>query len=126
MITASALVGVSIAGAIGAPARYVVERAITRRRGGAFPLGTFVVNVSGSLALGVIAGAALYHGFAGAPKAWLGTGFCGAYTTFSTFALETVALDERGQRRVATSYLVLSTIVGCAAAALGLAVAAAV
>jgi len=125
-MTATALAGVSVAGAVGAPARYIVERAITRRRAGAFPLGTFVVNVSGSLVLGLIAGAALYHGFAGAPRAWLGTGFCGAYTTFSTFGLETVALEERGERRVASTYVLLSTIVGCAAAALGLAVAAAV
>ena len=125
-MTAAALLGVSLAGAIGAPARYVVERAITRRRAGSFPLGTLVVNVSGSLVLGLLAGAALYHGFGGAPRAWLGTGFCGAYTTFSTFALETVALAERDERRAATAYVVASTIVGCAAAAVGLVVAAAV
>jgi CrcB protein len=125
-MTVAALVGVSVAGAIGAPARYVVERAVTSRRAGTFPLGTLVVNVSGSLVLGIIAGAALYHGFGGAPRAWLGTGFCGAYTTFSTFGLETVSLAERGEQRVATTYAVASTVIGCAAAALGLLVAAAV
>ena len=125
-MTAAALIGVSVAGAIGAPARYVVDRAITRRRSGAFPLGTFVVNVSGSLVLGLLAGAALYHGFGGAPRAWLATGFCGAYTTFSTFGLETVELAERGDRRAATTYVAASAVIGCAAAAVGLAVAAAV
>ena len=125
-MTVVALVGVSVAGAIGAPARYLVDRAITRRGSGSFPRGTFAVNVSGSLVLGLLAGAALYHGFGGAPRAWLATGFCGAYTTFSTFGLETIALAERGERRVATIYVAASTVVGCAAAAVGLAVAAAV
>ena len=125
-MTAAALAGVSIAGAIGAPARYVVERAITRRRAGTFPVGTLLVNVTGSLVLGLVVGAALYHGFAGAPRVVLGTGFCGAYTTFSTFGLEAVALAQRGERRVATAYVVSSTVVGCAAAALGLVLAAAI
>ena len=125
-MTGAALAGVSVAGAIGAPARYVVERAITRHRAGPLPFGTFLVNVSGSLVLGILAGAALYHGFGGAPRVWLATGFCGAYTTFSTFGLETVALAQRGERRVATTYVALSTIVGCAAAALGLVIATAV
>ena len=125
-MTAEALIGISVAGIVGAPARYVVERAVTRRVPGHFPLGTFVVNVSGSLLLGLITGAALYHGFGGAPRAWMGTGFCGAYTTFSTFGLESVALAERDEPRVATTYVVLSVIIGCAAAALGLAVASAV
>lgn len=125
-MTAVALIGISVAGAIGAPARYVVDRAIARRGSGAFPLGTFVVNVSGSLVLGLLAGAALYHGFSGAPRAWLATGFCGAYTTFSTFGLETVALAERGDSRTAMTYVAASTIVGCAAAALGLVIAGAV
>ncbi|MEA3056915.1 MAG: fluoride exporter [Actinomycetota bacterium] len=124
-MTDAALVGVGVAGAIGAPARYVIDRAITRRRSGPFPVGTFVVNVSGSLLLGLLVGAALYHGFSGAPRAWLATGFCGAYTTFSTFGLETVALGERAERRTAGAYVAASTIIGCAAAAAGLAIAAA-
>jgi len=122
-MTATALAGVSVAGAVGAPARYIVERAITRRRAGAFPLGTFVVNVSGSLVLGLIAGAALYHGFAGAPRAWLGTGFCGAYTTFSTFTFETVRLIEEGDTREAFGNAFGSLVVGGLAAGAGLALA---
>jgi CrcB protein len=68
---------------------------VQSRVGGPFPWGTFVVNVSGSFALGVLTGLALYHAFPEEPRIVLGAGFCGAYTTFSTFGLETVRLLEQ-------------------------------
>ncbi|MGI9080331.1 MAG: fluoride efflux transporter CrcB [Acidimicrobiales bacterium] len=113
-----------VAAAIGAPLRYLIDGYVGDRVEGAFPWGTFVVNVSGSLLLGVLSGLALYHAFPKTPKVVLGTGFCGAYTTFSTFSFETVRLLEEGDLNEALRNA-LGTLVTCAgAAALGLAVAA--
>lgn len=117
-------VGVLIAGAAGAVARYVLDGAVQSRVGGVFPWGTFVINVTGSLVLGVIAGLALYQGLPGAPRAILGTGFCGAYTTFSTFTYESVRLGEEGSRVTALTNVIGSTLAGVLAAGAGLALAA--
>jgi CrcB protein len=92
------LFGIAIAGALGAVARFVVDAFVTDRVSGALPLGTLVVNVSGSFLLGVITGAALYHGFATNARLVLGTGFCGGYTTFSTFTIESIVLVQQGAR----------------------------
>jgi CrcB protein len=112
------------AGAVGAPVRYLVDGAIADRTGGAFPWGTFVVNITGSLLLGFLTGLALYHGFPATPKVVLGTGFCGAYTTFSTHTFETVRLLEDGALRDAARNALGTLAAGTAAAALGLALAA--
>ena len=88
-----------LGGAVGAPARYLVDGVVQSRSRGVAPWGTFVINVSGSFVLGVVTGAVLYHGLGPLPKTALGTGFCGAYTTFSTFSYETVRLLEEGVGR---------------------------
>jgi len=116
--------GLVVAGAIGAPARYLLDSRIQGRAQSAFPWGTLLVNASGSLVLGLITGAALYHAFPAAPKVWLGTGFCGAYTTFSTFTFETLRLLEEGAIGDAVLNASLSLLSGAGAAAIGLAVAA--
>jgi CrcB protein len=95
-VTAAVIGGVAVAGAVGAPCRYLLDGFVQDRTEGVFPWGTFVVNISGSLLLGFLTGLALYHAFGGAPRVWLGTGFCGAYTTFSTFTFESVRLLEEG------------------------------
>ena len=118
------ILGLALAGAVGAPARYLVDAYLLRRTRGGFPLGTLVVNVSGSLVLGFITGLALYHAFPATPKTILGTGFCGAYTTFSTFAYETVRLVEARRLTSARAYLVASLILPAFAAAAGWALAA--
>ena len=118
------VLAVAIAGAIGAPARYLVERAISDRSGRHFPWGTLVVNVTGSLALGFVTGLALYHGLSSTPKTVIGTGFIGAYTTFSTYAYEAVDVAERSNPRVAGAYAIGSIVMGVAAATLGLVLAA--
>jgi CrcB protein len=82
------------------------------------------VNLSGSLVYGAITGLGLYHAFPATPKLLLGTGACGAYTTFSTFALESVLLVREGERLGAALNLVVSVVAGCLAAAIGLALAA--
>ena len=112
------------AGALGAPARYLVDGAIGDRTEGVFPWGTFVVNATGSFALGLLTGLALYHALPATPKLVLGTGFCGAYTTFSTFSFETVRLIEEGAVNEAVRNSLGTLVVGAAAAAAGHALAA--
>lgn len=112
------------AGAAGAPARYLVDRAVTARSRVPTPRGTFVVNVTGSFLAGAVTGLALYHAFPSTARLALGTGFCGAYTTFSTFTVETVRLVEGGAVARAVRHT-LGTAVTCfVAAAAGLALAA--
>ncbi len=118
-----AWLGFVAAAAVGAPLRYVADGLAADRFEGAFPWGTLIVNASGSLLLGFLTGLALYHAFPKTPKVILGTGFCGAYTTFSTFTFETVRLVEEGSIGEALRN-VLGTVATCAAAAaLGLALA---
>jgi fluoride exporter len=124
-VTPSIAVGLVVAGALGAPARYLLDGFVQDRTEGAFPWGTFVVNVTGSFLLGLITGAALYHAFPNTPKVWLGTGFCGAYTTFSTFTFETIRLLEEGDAAEAVRNALASLVVAMLAAAAGLAIAAA-
>jgi fluoride exporter len=112
------------AGAVGAPVRYLLDGVIGDRTNGVFPWGTFVINVTGSLLLGFVTGLALYHGFPDTPKVVLGTGFCGAYTTFSTHNFETVRLLEEGAVNEAARNAAGTLVAGLAAAALGLALAA--
>ncbi len=114
-----------LGGAIGAPTRYLVDGWVQDRVSGVFPWGTFVINVSGSLLLGIVTGLALYHGLGDLPKIAIGTGFCGAYTTFSTFSYETVRLLEEGSIGLAAGNAFGSVAAGLAAAAIGLAITAA-
>ncbi len=116
------VVGIALAGALGAPARFVVERAVQRVGATAFPFGTFVVNVSGSLALGVVVGLGLAHGLDPDVRSVVGTGFLGAYTTFSAYAYETVRRAEDGERAVAIFYAISSVAAACVASAFGLAI----
>jgi fluoride exporter len=119
-----AWVGFVIAAMVGAPLRYLVDGAIAERAEGVFPWGTFVINASGSLLLGVLTGLGLYHAFPKVPKVILGTGFCGSYTTFSTFTYETVELLEEGAVNEAARNAIGTLLVGAGAAALGLVLAA--
>lgn len=124
-MSAPAWLGVVAAGAVGAPVRYLVDGYVRDRAGeGLFPWGTYVVNVTGSLLLGLLTGLGLFHAFPDTPRAVLGTGFCGAYTTFSTFTLETVRLLEEGATNAAFRNAAGTLLVCAGAAAAGVALAA--
>ena len=111
-----------IAGAaVGAPLRYLGDRAIQSRHDTVFPWGTFTVNVLGSLILGIIAGAATAGGASSQVQLALGTGFCGALTTYSTFSYETLRLIEDDARLFAAANVVASIVAGLGAAFLGVA-----
>jgi CrcB protein len=107
-------------GALGAPARYLLDRLVQRRAGGALPWGTLTVNVVGSAVLGALLGAAVPPPAA----AFAGTGFCGALTTFSTFGYETVRLLEDGSVLEAAVNAFGSLLLGLLAAAGSYAIAA--
>ncbi|HEY3687661.1 MAG TPA: fluoride efflux transporter CrcB [Streptosporangiaceae bacterium] len=104
-------------GVVGAPTRYLLDRWIQGRRAGAFPWGTLAVNLSGSLILGFVLGAA--HGLPAAVVTLIGTGFCGALTTFSTFGYETMRLLEDGSVLEAGLNALGSLVAGIALAAAG-------
>jgi CrcB protein len=114
-------VAVAVAGAIGAPLRYVIDGLVSGRIRNTFPFGTFVVNVSGSFVLGLITGLVLYHAFPANGRLIIGVGLIGAYTTFSTFTFEAASLIERGEARLAVLNIGGSVVMGAAAAAAGLA-----
>ena len=111
------------ASAFGACARYVLDGIVSESTAGAFPWGIFCVNVTGSFILGLLTGLGLHHGLARVPRVVLGTGFCGAYTTFSTFTFETVRLFEEGSANDAVRNALGTLIAGSVAAAAGLALA---
>lgn len=112
----------AIGGGAGALARYHLARYVQRRTGGRFPLGTWLINLSGSLLLGLLVGLLLRHpAWPGAAlRLLLGTGFCGAYTTFSSFAFETSQLWRGGGRRAALLNLLSQPLLGGLVAWLGL------
>jgi fluoride exporter len=106
---------VFLGAALGAPARYLTDRAVQARHDSLFPWGTFTVNLVGCLILGGLAGAAVSSPI----LAVLGTGFCGALTTYSTFSYETLRLFEQRAHFYATIYVTVSVVVGLGAALLG-------
>ncbi|MEU8078165.1 fluoride efflux transporter CrcB [Catellatospora citrea] len=110
---------VALGAAVGAPLRYLVDRAVQARHDAVFPWGTLTVNVAGSFVLGLLAGGALAGAVPGSVTALLGTGFCGALTTYSTFGYETVKLVETGSFGQAFANVAVSVAAGLAAAATG-------
>ena len=108
------------AAGVGAPLRYVVDRAVQHRWPGPFPAGTLTINVTGSLALGLLTGLVAHHGLAPQALTVLGTGLLGAYTTFSTFSYETIRLLEDGAVVDAALNVAGSLTLGLGAAAAGL------
>jgi CrcB protein len=114
-VTVWTWIAVALVGGAAAVARFVIDGAIGRRFGAAFPLGTFAVNLSGAFLLGLLTGLQL------STDALLiaGTATIGSYTTFSTWMLETDRLSENGAPAAAVVNVVASVVFGVALAALG-------
>jgi fluoride exporter len=110
---------VALGAALGAPLRYLVDRAVQARHETVFPWGTLVVNVVGSLLLGVLIGGATVGAVPGSLVALLGVGLCGALTTYSTFGYETIRLFEDGARLSALINAGVSVVAALGAALVG-------
>ena len=109
--------------AVGAPARWFVDGFVQARHDSVFPWGTFTVNVLGSFALGLLLGASVEGDDLVRLVALVGTGFCGAFTTFTTFSYESVVLAEDGSSGIAVATVFGSVAAGLAAAFAGWALA---
>ncbi|WP_155059605.1 fluoride efflux transporter CrcB [Streptomyces blattellae] len=99
---------------VGAPLRYLTDRAVQSRHDSVFPWGTFAVNITGCLILGLLTSAASSQA-----QLLLGTGLCGALTTYSTFSYETLRLTETGAGLYAVANVVGSVVAGLGAAFAG-------
>lgn len=115
----------ALAGGLGAVLRFLGDALVARHNRYRLPLGTLLINISGSAALGVLTGWALHagHGTTGTElKSVIGTGLCGGYTTFSTASIETLRLWMAEGPRRGTTYALLGLVGSVAAAGAGLAV----
>ncbi|MGX4694002.1 fluoride efflux transporter CrcB [Streptomyces sp. JNUCC 63] len=110
---------VVLGAAVGAPLRYLTDRAVQSRHDSVFPWGTFVVNVAGCLVLGLLTGAVAAGAAGPRLQLLLGTGLCGALTTYSTFSYETLRLTETGAGLYAAANVVASVVAGLGAAFAG-------
>ena len=110
-----------IGGAIGSIVRYLTANYLTKLIPAAFPYGTFAVNITGCLVIGIVYG--LSERFSWLTLEWrifLATGVCGGYTTFSSFAYENIRLLQEGNYLVFAIYCISSFILGLFATFLGL------
>jgi len=114
-VTVAVWAGVVLLGGAGAVLRFLIDRAVARRVARLFPFGTLTVNLSGAVLLGLLSGLTLSHHV----SLLAGTAFVGSYTTFSTWMLETQRLAEERQIWPAVANIVVSVVLGVAAAVLG-------
>lgn len=111
---------VALGGAAGALARFAVGGWVTAWAGASFPWATLLINGSGSLLLGLVIGGFPDLTTANPVRALLAVGFCGAFTTFSTFGYEAVSLLQRGSQGAAFAYVAGSIALSLAAVFAGL------
>lgn len=112
---------VGLAGSAGAVARFVLDGAVKEHYGGKLPLQTMLINVTGSLLLGLLVGLVSFDGVSDLWATVAGTGFCGGYTTFSTASFETVRLIQDRSYRLAVISGGGTLVLGVGAAAVGMA-----
>jgi fluoride exporter len=110
---------IGVGGALGAAGRYLLGNFIKKKNPGDFPLGTWVINISGSFLLGVLYKLHLTKEITDLVWLFVGIGFCGAYTTFSTFGYETITLLQSNKNKLAGLYVLSSVIVSIGTAAIG-------
>ncbi len=114
---------VALGAMVGAPARYLVDRAVQARHDTLFPWGTFTVNITASGVLGLVTGAVAAGAASPRVALGIGTGLCGALSTYSTFSYETLRLAEGGAWLLAAANVAGSVLAAFGAAALGAGVA---
>ncbi len=115
---------VFVGGGLGASLRHLANVTCARHLGTGFPWGTPLINISGSLVMGLIAGYLVFKGEASHPwRLFIMTGILGGYTTFSAFSLDTVLLYERGELGLAALYVLGSVVLSIAGLFAGLALA---
>ncbi len=109
---------IALGGALGSLTRYTLGKKITEKTMGNFPAGTFIINITGAILLGIVSSinTDVYR------YALLGDGFLGAYTTFSTFMYEGVNLFQNSEKKNACIYIILSFILGVFGYILGAAI----
>jgi len=112
---------VAVGGGVGAALRFLLD-GLVKARVGRFPLGTLVINVSGSFVLGLVTGLGESGAIPSVSVVVLGTGMMGGYTTFSTASVETVQLLRSGKTRLAVLNGLGMLVVSVGAAALGLSI----
>jgi fluoride exporter len=110
---------VAVAGGLGAASRFLLDRLIASRLAARLPVGTLVINVTGSLAAGIVVGLAVGGTVTAELRTVVAGGYLGAYTTFSTAMYETARLVEEGRRRVAAVNLLAPLLLSFAAALAG-------
>lgn len=120
MTTALVFVAIALAGGVGAALRFVVDGVVRPRVSAGFPVSTAVINVSGSLGLGLLTGLAAHAGLPHPVLLIAGGGLLGGYTTFSTASVETVRLAQQGRVGAALANGLGVLVLAVAAAALGL------
>ncbi|MET2716209.1 MULTISPECIES: fluoride efflux transporter CrcB [Streptomyces] len=106
---------VLVGGMVGAPLRYLTDRAVQARHDQVFPWGTLTVNLTGCLLFGALTGAAAAGAASSEAQLLLGTGLLGALTTYSTFSYETLRLAESGARLLAALNMAVSVVAGTGA-----------
>ncbi len=107
---------VGLGAAVGAPSRYLLDRWVQARHGSGLPVGTLVINLLGSAVLGLLLGLAAGGALPSEALAAAGTGWCGAFTTYSTFSFEAVQLARAERWGWATGYVAASIVGGLALA----------
>lgn len=122
--TLALALAVAVAGGLGAVLRALVIHHVALRRPDPLPLGTMLVNASGSLLLGFLTGLSMYHGFGPHDLDVAGIGLCGGYTTWSTASWETLHLIRDGHRPEALLYTIGGLVLCLAVAVGGIALAA--
>ena len=111
---------IAVGGAAGSVLRYLIGRAVQGTSPSGFPIGTMVVNISGCFLIGVLLRQFLNMQVSAEWRALLVVGFCGGFTTFSTFSAETVGLIEGGEYARAATYVALSVALCLAATFAGI------
>ncbi|MBR1218741.1 fluoride efflux transporter CrcB [Bradyrhizobium sp. U87765 SZCCT0131] len=113
---------VFVGGGLGATLRHAINMLCARWFGTGFPYGTFLINISGSIVMGLIAGYLAFRGQAAQPwRLFLMTGVLGGYTTFSAFSLDSMLLYERGEIGLAAFYVAGSVVLAIAGLVAGMA-----